>query len=125
MPESVAWTSTVSEGISDEAAGDPLYPASPTANKTAAALRIAAVCPPNVFMCTPILLKPAAVERQQFAQNFLVRDVRRRTLRHGHGRVKGRMRVDKLPWTRVSGVRQRSLLERVAASSSRGTGRLG
>ena len=112
MPESVAWTSTVSEGISDEAAGDPLHPANPTANRTAAALRISAY-PPNFFMCPPILLKPAAAGAPAIRAELLRPRCPRRTVRHGHGRVKGRMRVDKPPWTCVIEVRQRSLLERL------------
>ena len=55
MPESVAWMSTVSEDISEGDAGDPLPPAKPTANTTAAALRIAAACPLDPFMCPPLL----------------------------------------------------------------------
>ena len=57
--------------------------------------------------CSP----PAAVERQQLAENIVAGDVLRPTVRGSHSRVKGFVRVDEPLRAGVVEVRQRALLE--------------
>ena len=56
---------------------------------------------------------PAAVEHQQLAQNLVVGDVRRPTVRGGHDRVKSLVRIGEPLRPGVVEVRQRPLLERL------------
>ena len=57
---------------------------------------------------------PAAVQRQQLAQNFVVGDVRRPTVRSSHSRVKSLVRIGEPLRPGVVEVRQRALLERLS-----------
>ena len=62
---------------------------------------------------SPACSQVGAVQRQQLAQDLVVGDVRRPTVRGSHSRVKGVVRIGEPLRAGVVEVRQRALLERL------------
>ena len=85
----------------------------PTADRTVHCLSVLLQNPASPSPAPWACSRPAAVERQQLAENLVVGDVRRPTVRGGHSGVKGCVCVGEPLGAGVVEARQRALFERL------------